>query len=404
MSTPKMRGFKQIFLTMKLYNNNTFVDGKKVEYAHQLGKGLQTKHSNWKQQYKDNVSDKSFGQLVMSYAVNGGRWGSNWEYGLGESLLNLKDPFKAHLPHPCLLKWLIPANIENLDKLEIGRFWTEKESRKRDWDYIYSGDTINQLFQLLENHFDTDVNVRWGNLDQLFRMKHIQSFRFHAGLLSFGVNFADHAYGKQARCQVKITGGYVSEFKDAFAAVHVDGRQVLLFKGRFWKVFGSRHPNTWVNDLYSSMDYIDWNRGFDGWTFMNKIVEPVLLIHNCVKFPTVQATLPDPWRSMDVHKYNRNCLYFYHRLKMQVEAANNNSNRPPSLPCGPFFQCIKHQAAGCTRCKSDDGQYDRTHFDIVWECNTSRNPHWWVWDSANGLGLALTGTVNKWKKTDRYQW
>ena len=30
MNTPKMRGLKQHLISLKLYNNNTFIDGKKL--------------------------------------------------------------------------------------------------------------------------------------------------------------------------------------------------------------------------------------------------------------------------------------------------------------------------------------------------------------------------------------
>ena len=77
MNTPKTRGLKEFLISLKLFNNNDFIDGKKVELSHILPKWLQKKFSNHKGLMKYWVSIKCFRILTLLYVMNGGKWGPN---------------------------------------------------------------------------------------------------------------------------------------------------------------------------------------------------------------------------------------------------------------------------------------------------------------------------------------
>jgi hypothetical protein len=66
MSIPKMLGLKQMFISLKLFGKNVFIDGKKVEKAHQIGKDIQNNHNNFRYKYKEIVSKDIFQTHVCS--------------------------------------------------------------------------------------------------------------------------------------------------------------------------------------------------------------------------------------------------------------------------------------------------------------------------------------------------
>ena len=118
-STPKMRGFAHLFISLFLYNNNCFIDGKMVEWSHQIGKKLQVWHNNFKQQYKMMVSKYSVRRFALMYVINGGKWGNRLQYQLGPAIQNLKHPLKSNFKHPLLTKWLFPTASQSSPKIEI---------------------------------------------------------------------------------------------------------------------------------------------------------------------------------------------------------------------------------------------------------------------------------------------
>lgn len=398
MSTPKMRGFKQMFLTLKIYNSNKFVDGKKVEYAHQLGKGIQTRHNNNRQQFKDNVSDKCFWQLIMTYAVNGGRWGSSWQYGLGEAAQSLKDPLQPAKPHPVLRKYWIPDKLVPCDRIEIREYFTELEEQQRGMTDKFDRQTENQLMHLIGDSFGME-QCSWENFGgQPLSTQYIKSFRWHDGLKSFGV---DLGVGK---AQVKMVNDEICVFADAFTISHTNGQTIHVCKGNHWTLHRSNNRANWINDYFNSMDFINVNEAEMKWSLMSNICEPIFLIHNCVNFANARHTLPEPWHSMAPHKYIRNSLYWCHRLKETIARAELNVSNTPVVPCGAWYSCIKHGQCVCDECHQGDIGHDRKKWQVKWTCNTFHHPHFWVWDSANGLAIALTGTVKKWEKEKTSEW
>ena len=405
MSTPKMRGLKQMFITLKLYCNNTFVDGKKVEFAHQIGKGLQTRNNNNQQQFKDAVSEKSFWQVVLLYAVNGGRWGNEWQYYLGDAARNLKDPFHPGLPHPVLMKSKLPVDAGIAPKIQVQPYFSVRESEARGLRNIFDAVSQQEFVQLMQVGFG-DPMLTWTTLHNILRfdIHHIKSFRFHDGLKSFGVDFSATSGDAVGKCVVKLSSGHVCEFTEAFLVQAAVGNQVLVMKGQMWDIQPSQTSMSWMNDFFTSMDCIDCRGSRTGWTFMNNIVEPVLLIHNCVPFGTVRRQLPEPWKSLDKFTYIRNSLYWSHRLQEYIATHGDGQGPRLEIPCGPCYQCKAHGNSLCMACKGHSSIYDLRNWDIKWICNKQTNPHFWIWDSKNGFGMALTGSTHKWEKRNICVW
>ena len=70
LDTPKMRGFKQIFVSLFVYGNNSFCNDTKVEYAHQIAKIWQIQHNNFVKFDKILVSKYCCQRISLMYVMN----------------------------------------------------------------------------------------------------------------------------------------------------------------------------------------------------------------------------------------------------------------------------------------------------------------------------------------------
>ena len=48
------------------------------------------------------------------------------------------------------------------------------------------------------------------------------------------------------------------KFRDV-VQVEYNNNKVVLCYGSYWKIISSQNPNSWINNGYASMDYINYN-------------------------------------------------------------------------------------------------------------------------------------------------
>ena len=150
-----MRQFKQIFGYLKLYGVIRFFDGKFVELLHDIGKSLQSKHSNHHSKHKQQISKQSFRFLTMFYAVNGGKWGLNMSHCLGHHCVNLRDPKNPHKINNVLKNWKIPKQHCQQHKIQITVLYKANESHLAE---IKNTHKRNEFMQLLNNVLNNNNN------------------------------------------------------------------------------------------------------------------------------------------------------------------------------------------------------------------------------------------------------
>ena len=115
-----------MFIVLYLFGNNKFVDGKKVEYAHQWGKFWQNVHNNFKLPFKQMVTQHAARMMSLIYIFNGGKWGNELQFQIGEGIKNLTDPDNPHKPHPIIEKVKIPTPCLNTPKIEVKTRYSAK--------------------------------------------------------------------------------------------------------------------------------------------------------------------------------------------------------------------------------------------------------------------------------------
>ena len=396
MSTPKMRSLKQLVLNLQLWNNNSFVDGIKVEVTHQLGKDEQSKHCNHKYDWKQHVTRQSAHELRTKYAMNGGRWGPNFEYRLGDLARHLKDPKNPHLPNPAIINYLIPKSTTPQDRIEITGCFAHTKGRQA-WGEIHAWGHRQSLMKILQKTTGQQ-DLQWKDLGrhEVWSASKIKTFRFHDSHRSFAMNFSPIEGQPKPKCIVKVGQQWVCEFDTAFMFTVGVNISIPVGIGFFYRIQKSRTPSQWLDDKFNSMDYINKSQTVRQWFHFKFISEPVFLIHNCVPFAEIKRTLPD--------KYQRfGKLYFYrhfgHNMKQlhQAQRRRQRNRNQMQLPCGPIHVCSKHERVHCRNCQSRKPL-------LKWKCNTEKHPHFWVFDAANGLCMTLMKTVHKQSKNVRYQW
>lgn len=404
MSMPKMRQYKQLDLCLFLWGNNTFFDGIKVEFLHKFYKWLQKDQNNYKLNYKQMVTLSSTKQLSKRFALNGGKWGPNLNYCMGRLCRTLKNPKDHSKPNPALINYLIPTGTSGIRKVEV----TGCEGKD------HQPTAICQLNQQLVKHKDrqilmnfinngshswSDSNISWADIqsnNSNWQVQKITHFRFHCHDASFAMSLS-----KETRCIMKTDQNYVFQFANAYKIQHLDHEPILLARGTFWKIESSKRQYKWLNDQFSSLDLIDYNKRTNGWYSMTNLVEPVFIIHRCVRFNDVIDTLPREWRKHGIHKaFYRDYTFNMHQLMLEKdELCRDNSKRKRKrgekicLPCGPVFQCKLHKRLRCNQCSTNFMVFPRSHWKNKWKCNTQYNSCFYVLDSKNGLAMTLMKTV-----------
>ena len=386
---PKMRGLKQMLITLHLYNNNKFCDGIKVERAHQIGKNEQIHHNNYKLLMKQGVSNKCFKRLSLIYMVNGGRWGSHWQYALSETARNLKDPDNAQAPHPALKPWLISSENHLMPKICATQFYSKKRLPRNYLQHIVD----NECIRMMQVGFDNEqITMQSVKQSQHFKIQRIKNWKFQQSNHSFAMNFDSVNLGQQARCIVKINDAYVMEFTEAFQIEYEHYPPLYLCRGEYWPIHKPVDSDTWVNNGYQSMHFVNKHESAVGWNFMTNINEPVFLIHNCVQLNSnLIQKLPQPFANLNKYDWIQNKCYWSNRLH-QYKHTHKTSQQ---LPCGPKWVCTKHELNVCAQCDTRIGVYCEPNWKLEWECNVDHEGTFWILDCQDGLVMTLMKSSHK---------
>ena len=292
MNIQKMRHFKQIFAYLKLYNIIRFIDGKFVELLHDIGKSLQSKHSNHHSKHKEQISRQSFRFLTMLYIINGGKWGLNMSHCLGNCCINLRDPTDPNKINLILKNLKIPKQHAAQQKIQITILYNKDFLTVQE---IENNGKTDEFMQLINNGLTYNNTLTWASVkrNKKIVIRKIQCLRFHEHHRSFAINF-----DKEQTCVVKTNTNHICQFSKAYVVRAVGSRDVIVGFGCFWLIIPSQQSSQWVSKNFKSMDSVNKNKRANGWFYLTNIEEPVFLFHECVSFQSVQSTLPNDWRAV----------------------------------------------------------------------------------------------------------
>ena len=272
MNNPKMRGLKQCLISLRLYNNNKFIDGKTVEMAHQIGKLFQVRHNNFQQAYKATVSKSCFHRLSLLYIFNGGKWGQQWQYQLGKKARRLKDPDNPSKPHPIIERFLIADAYVVPPLIQVKALVPVNQVSRNYWNELFANTSEDLFLNLIKKALNINqLTMNMIKTEDEWQLRKVKSFQFNKKNQTFTINFASNA---NATAIVKIATHFVMKFKDVIQVTHHDD-EILLCYGAYWPIYDAPISNDWINTGYASMDYVKANEIQYGWNFMNNINEPV---------------------------------------------------------------------------------------------------------------------------------
>ena len=390
-----MRGLKQIFPCLALFGNNKFIDGKIIEHSHLWGKNWQLQHNNFRLPFKETVSKHAARMTSMLYIFNGGKWGDQFQYEIGNGWRNLKDPDKPAQCHPALKDVIIPQPCSQSPLIERTKLYNKQHLKRDQVTNIFYDDLKSQLQTLLNMKYP-NLNCDVDNIiaNDNWQIRQISSFTFHNGHCSFHMNFNKTIRNKLPECIVKLIHGYIMSFTLAFEIQYMDQEPAYLCKGQYWPIHESKTPDTWVDDFYSSMDYINKTQNETGWCFMTNIAEPVFLIHNCVNFSQIKKYLPEQFKDINNFDYIQNISSWCNQIhRWQTEDMHNRFQVP--MPCGPVYTCKRHHNNGCVECVKEFNVYPEHDWNGSWKCNVDMSPHFYIFDKKNGLVMTLMKTCAK---------
>ena len=415
MSTPKMRQFKQMLISMELYGSNSFCDGKKVEFSHGRGKNKQTKHNNHKQPFKTAVTNNDAKILQLTYAIGGGRWGPNFEYSLGKRCLNLRDPKHPNTPNKAMIHFMIPRDITNKVKFHDTQYFGELKNDKDSWkkqdpmsfkspfaiSNIEKNGKLNELMLHINNATPANVpNLSWRELlaHPCFNIKQVSSFRFFNHHQSFSMSLTKKKRRgiRPNTCIMKTNDNRAFKFTNVYRFRYNDNSDILLAYGQLFPIHASETSHNWINDKFKSMDYIDFNERRNTWYFCTNFIEPIFLIHKCVDFDSIRHTLPRNWRHKNSQAFYHNYPFNMHKLMQEKDEFHSpNVRHGIQLPCGPIFKCKAHNKSRCRQCPSNNHVYDPQRWKLKWKCNKKKSSRYYVFDRKNGLNMTLMKTLQE---------
>ena len=193
---------------------------------------------------------------------------------------------------------------------------------------------------------------------------------------------------------MKTNTNHICQFSHVYVVRVVAHEDVILGFGSFWPVVKSSQRNKWLKNQWKSMDYIDKKQHVEGFFYVTNVVEPVILIHECLSFASVRSTLSHDWRAMDPIDFCKNYAYNMHKLQEEYLAISNRKRQAKiRLPCGPHFKCKKHDRMHCRRCMTQREVYNKKKWNVIWWCNTKHCSIYRILDEQNGLNMTLMQTV-----------
>ena len=226
-----------MFVSLGLYNNNKFIDGKKLEFAHLWGKSWQRIHNNHRMPFKKMISKYAARMLTLLYVFNGGRWGSQLQYRIGRSIRNLKDPDKPNEVHHILKDLLIPTESDVSPKIEVKHWFAKNHINRNLWRTVFEDEHQQELIHLIEDAYNMN-NLTMTEICETtaWKIKRIKGFYFHQGNNSFYMNFERKINGKDNQCLVKTIHNFILKFKFAFTIQHNDHQPLHICKSVYYPI------------------------------------------------------------------------------------------------------------------------------------------------------------------------
>lgn len=391
-----MRSFKQLFINLILYGCNTYTDGIKVEQYHQLHKDDQINHNNNQYQHKDQVTDRSCQRFVNKFVINGGRWGPNLQYHLGEQISKLKNPKNPALPNDAVQPFLFAKGCKMSTKFQVTQLYGKKLKPKQQKPYqrMLAHGKSDELMLLINAAADwSDANL---SLSQIHRspkwsIRRVKNFIFHASHCSVAINM-----NTTNKCNFKTNNNFVFQFQNVYELKYLNTNQILVAYGKFWQIVNSDTKNQWVGDEFESMDSINIKKYTKGWCFATNLEEPVFIFHRCVPFSKIQKTLPRQWRRQDHKSFTKNYVFNMHKLiKCRAEIGSARERQKIHLPCGPVYKCKRHNVVDCRTCLVEANVYPDSDWTMKWMCNHAIESRYWIYDSKNGLCMSRIKPVRR---------
>ncbi|MGB1097530.1 MAG: hypothetical protein ACPG2Y_02935, partial [Acholeplasmataceae bacterium] len=237
------------------------------------------------------------------------------------------------------------------------------------------------------------------NYQDIFRssdwsVKKIVHFRYHLHSQSFAMGFTNN----NNQCIMKTNNNYIFKFKDAYSFQYCDYDEILLAKGVLFPIIKAKRPFNWINDKFCSMDQIHDQQRISAWYFLTNLIEPVFLLHRCVRLTDVLDTLPK--NSDDIKNWhNLGSKLFYRQLSINLhnlwiaKQQDKEQLHEMRMPCGPVYRCKAHNFSRCTQCRHTDCEYDPKLWNVSWKCNKNFSKHYYIFDAKNGLNMTLMETV-----------
>ena len=105
------------------------------------------------------------------------------------------------------------------------------------------------------------------------------------------------------------------------------------------------------------------NESQTGWNLLDNIVEPVFLIHNCIKLgDEIINQLPDKLQPKNQYDWVQHMLYYNNKIHEYI--VKNNSQI--KYPCGPRYICKEHKLIACEACITNEGKYSTQLWNTEW--------------------------------------
>lgn len=382
--TPKARMLKQILMDLQKFGTFQLLDDKHGERPHIKSKQFVQRHANFAWQDNQDIMHQNGKEHILTYACNGGRWGPQMKYQLGDACIEMKDPMDDSKPHPFLVDFLLPTGIERQSPVQVTLMaaWPMGEDDPDDfWWNLLDDECVPHLCGL--------VYEKWGvscqSAEDLLCNNHlkisvIHSWNYSDGLKSFKINVRAKNF-KPSQLLLQNDDVIIG---DLFVCIERNGECLCVLKGTVYPKHVNEHCDEWGDLGCASMHWIELDEGKDAWRLMDTIVESVQLFHDHVDPTHVRPHLPQAFHELSRTQWN---LQILEMSKQWIDHDIPIHHRP----CGVYWICTEHNRPYCARrvCSQHENKNDSRWWSLRWVCNHVVHDKFWIWESDNGYLPAL---------------
>ena len=95
---------------------------------------------------------------------------------------------------------------------------------------------------------------------------------------------------------------------------------------------------------------------------------------NCVNFDQVKDDIHQIVQDVNKFDYIQNMINWSNRLN-RWKLNNLRQRSHIQLPCGPVYECKRHNSNQCTSCVHQNNVFPQNEWTLKWQCNTHKSPH-----------------------------